>query len=295
MTKNFLFSLFLVFSSFSLSAKIYDTFMYFNEIDLLEIRLNELNDVVDYFVIVEALESFRGSHKGYRLEQHWDRIAKFQDKIRYIKLEHYDAENDWAREDWMRNQILRGLYDCEKSDLVLLSDLDEIPPREFIEPLNEAVQKELIIKLKMKVYKFFLNRLTGNDYSWNGTLAIKGSMLTLPHLNQTSYPPNHLRTYLICQNSIKEYFPEWFPDKNELTTWFGGWHFTSVGGFEKYRDKVTNYLHWRNPHPSSYQAWRNEANCQQLVEIDESFPKFVQENVPFLIERGLIDTYEPGN
>ena len=69
-----------------MSVMIYDCFPFFNELDVLEIRLNVLYDIVDYFVITEADKTHTGRHKEYIFEQNKDRFAKFLDKIIYIKV-----------------------------------------------------------------------------------------------------------------------------------------------------------------------------------------------------------------
>lgn len=95
--------------------------------DLLEVRLNELYDKVDHFVLVEARETFTGNSKPLYYDENKERFQKFQDKIIHIILEgRFETTNQWAREFYQRNQLMQGLTECEPDDLILISDLDEI-------------------------------------------------------------------------------------------------------------------------------------------------------------------------
>ena len=102
---------------------IYDCFSFFNELDILEIRLNVLYETVDYFVITEANKTHTGSKKEYVFEQNKERFSKFLDKIIYIKVDDLpDLEssetssdgNKWLYENYQRDAIMRGLKDCKE-------------------------------------------------------------------------------------------------------------------------------------------------------------------------------------
>ena len=97
--------------------KIYDCFTFFNEYDLLDIRLEEHYDHVDHFVIVESNKSFQNKDKEFNLEKNWDRYSKYHDKIIYIKVEDMPGgENPWVREAFQRNAIERGIVDAAAND-----------------------------------------------------------------------------------------------------------------------------------------------------------------------------------
>jgi len=119
--------------------KIYDLFMINSELDWLEIRLNELYNHVDYFVILEAPSTFTGLSKPLLFKENWKRFSKFAGKIIYHVLEvpsqaHTQSWNQWDHEKFQRNamftQILPSLKDKQaprEGDAILVSDLDEIP------------------------------------------------------------------------------------------------------------------------------------------------------------------------
>ena len=93
--------------------KIFDCFVYNGEIDLLEIRLNELNEVVDWFVIVEGTHISSGAAKAGSLLDEWSRLRPFAHKIRYVvvsDLVRFDGA--WERETHQRNSCVRALADA---------------------------------------------------------------------------------------------------------------------------------------------------------------------------------------
>ena len=148
--------------------KIFDCFMYFNEDVVLDIRLNTLDKHVDYFVIVES--SF--THKGDKRELQFDnkKFEKFKNKIIYLVYEkkpnnikeilnddHEDDKsrkyifNSILRENGQRNFILNGLEDANEEDLILISDVDEIPNLEKLE-IGKINQKIIMFKQEMFYY-----------------------------------------------------------------------------------------------------------------------------------------------
>lgn len=265
------------------NGMIYDCFMFFNEWDILEIRLNELYEHVDKFVIVESCESFRGLPKAFNFERfkeiYPDRFAKFLDKIVYVKIDdRIGGTNDWIRENYQKNQIMRALMNCKPDDLILISDVDEIPPAQMIFKAEEVMKdpQAPIIVFHQNMYRFYINRLAPDvNGLWFGTLAMR-----YDRINQ-QWLPNQHRTAICFEGS-----------RQNVVEWEGGWHFTSMGGFERFCEKCNNWLHWRNPYEDTQEAFDELSGSYPLVPIDETYPLFVQENIPYLIDIGLIDTRE---
>ena len=105
--------------------KIYDCFSYWDEDLLLDLRLNILNEHVDYFVIVEGNKTSQNNSKKLRFNI--KKFSKFKNKIIYIPVEDMpDGDNPYLRENFQRNCITRGLSNASNEDLVIVSDLDEI-------------------------------------------------------------------------------------------------------------------------------------------------------------------------
>jgi beta-1,4-mannosyl-glycoprotein beta-1,4-N-acetylglucosaminyltransferase len=106
---------------------IYDCFTFYNELDILEIRLSLLYPHVDFFVITEAGRTFRSNAKEFIFERHRDRFGDYLDKIIYIRVNDMPADNDpWVNEGFQRNCITRGLQSCRDDDRIIISDIDEI-------------------------------------------------------------------------------------------------------------------------------------------------------------------------
>ena len=166
--------------------KIFDCFMYFDEEIVLDLRLNTLNDFVDYFVIVESSFTHRGDKRELRFDH--KKFSKFKDKIIYLvydqepisieKVYEDDSEeeksrkyifNSAYRENGQRNFIVHGLTKAEKNDLIIVSDVDEIPNLENIN-FETIGEKIILFKQDMFYYKFNLKL---PDLTWAGSKACK--------------------------------------------------------------------------------------------------------------------------
>ena len=121
--------------------KIYDCFTFYNEFELLELRLKSLYDIVDYFVIIEANRTHTNKPKPLNLLEHKDEFKDFLPKIRYINLDAtkvpFKGVGDWSIENAQRNGIMAGLADANPDDLIFISDLDEIPSPDIFQRINE--------------------------------------------------------------------------------------------------------------------------------------------------------------
>lgn len=109
---------------------VYDCFQFFNELDILKIRLNVLDSVVDRFVISEATETFSGLKKPLYYEENKEMFAAFADKIIHVVVDDTPKGDRWGtheRDTFQKNAVTRGLRDCTDEDIVIFSDLDEIP------------------------------------------------------------------------------------------------------------------------------------------------------------------------
>lgn len=210
---------------------IVDVFTFNGEVDLLELRLNMLDPYVDQFIIVEAPTTFSGLMKPLYFEKYQDRFEKFWDKIIYhIIDEQYtgdeirEAEESpntigakhWVHEFLIKESIKKALIHLDDNDIVIIGDVDEIPD---IRLLSQTKFKTYPVKLKLKVYSYYLNNRSDEEF-WGPILApykdIKGKCL------------NHLRNNSVERNTTVEY----------------GWHFTSIGGYEEVLRKLTDsYTH----------------------------------------------------
>ena len=117
--------------------------MYFDEDLILDIRLNTLKEEVDKFVIAEATRNHAGEPK--KLNFDINRFSKFKDKIIYLIIEDLPKNVDNFKKDWhvnhirdqfQRNSLSRGYKEFDENDLVMISDIDEIPNPNKIKDFN---------------------------------------------------------------------------------------------------------------------------------------------------------------
>ena len=173
--------------------KIYDCFMYFDEEIVLETRLNYLAPYVDFFVIVESCYTHKGDKRD--LKFNIKNYKEFKDKIIYKiydeipnKIEQVlvdDNEdtkyrkytmNALYRENAQRNYINNGIKDAKENDLILISDVDEIPNLSNIN-FSEINEKIILFKQDMFYYKFNLKL---PETIWVGTKACKKKYFKSP-------------------------------------------------------------------------------------------------------------------
>ncbi|MCR6479460.1 hypothetical protein NU688_25100 [Variovorax sp. ZS18.2.2] len=118
--------------------RVYDCALYNGEADVLAIRLHELDEVVDWFVIVEGTRTFSGLEKPVSFDPSDPRIARFLPRIRHVVVDDLPLEGDaWSRETFQRNAVLRGLHDAGPDDLILMCDVDEIPRATVVKRMRD--------------------------------------------------------------------------------------------------------------------------------------------------------------
>ena len=231
--------------------KIFDCFMYFDEEIVLELRLNILDKYVDYFVIVESTYTHRGDKR--KLLFNHKKFEKFKDKIIYIvndnepeKIEEIlntDNESEKSRkyifnagfrENGQRNFILYGLEKAKDEDLILVSDVDEIPN---LENLNFKNIKEKIILFQQDMFYYKFN-LKLPKLIWAGTKGCKKKYLESPqwlrNIKDKKFGFFRLDTFF----SKTKYINIKFINN-------GGWHFTNIKTASEIEHKLKSYLHHR--------------------------------------------------
>lgn len=144
--------------------KIYDLFMINTELDLLEIRLNELKDHVDYFVILESASTFTGLSKPLHLEDNWEQFSAFHNQIIYQVLNDtgFYSTITWDHEDLQRNAMfdqvfpnLSGERQANPGDVILVSDIDEMPRPATLQVLrNCQYPRRLTLRGHFYYYSF---------------------------------------------------------------------------------------------------------------------------------------------
>ena len=249
--------------------KVYDCFMFFAENLVLELRLNLLDKYVDYFVIVESKYNHKGEAK--KLNFDIDKFKKFKQKIIYIindqepsdlyKFEKKDTQADitskyifnaYKRENGQRNLISQGLQSASQDDLIIISDVDEIPNLEKIN-LNEIKNEILIFRQDMFYYKFNLKL---SNFKWTGSKACKLKKLINPqwlrNIKDKKFAFYRIDTFF---SSTKYRNLKFIED--------GGWHYTNMKNAKEIEHKLRSYLHHQE-----FEA--NHINLEQIEKIIKS-------------------------
>jgi len=138
---------------------IYDCLSYWDEDLLLDLRLNVLDNFVDYFVIVEGNKTWQNNPKKLRFNI--KKFDKFEKKIIYIPVEDMpDGDDPYKRENFQRNCISRGINNAKDNDLIIISDLDEIPNPKLINNFKISMRYAVF---KQKHFYYKINLLSKNN------------------------------------------------------------------------------------------------------------------------------------
>ena len=149
--------------------KVIDCFTFYNELEILELRLEELYDVVDLFILVEAEKTHKGENKRFIFEENKWRFQKWLDKIINVKV-YYPShiEDPWGREKFQRNSFMPTLYTLGLSDndVVFISDVDEILNSERVDYIKTSYDLQCVNKMEMTTYfgNFYNKEITNKWY-----------------------------------------------------------------------------------------------------------------------------------
>lgn len=227
-------------------SRLFDCFTFFNELDLLEIRLETLDSVVDFFVIAEAPITYRADPKPLYFELNKQRFAKFLPKIRHIIVDDLPTEKgfdqNWQRETLQRAALERGLADARDDDIIMLSDLDEIPtPAKIKEAIN---WHDTLRVFHMRFFSYFANCEShpGNAY-WVGTGMTEYRLAKGRFEYVLKKLPTHLR--MRPNASLRKRISMRLKEASILLTRSlrikrirnGGHHFSWLGGADKVMQK----------------------------------------------------------
>ena len=231
--------------------KIFDCIIYLDEDLLLDLRLNILNNYIDYFVIVESDKTWQNNNKNFNFNI--EKFQKFSHKIIYIKVQDMpNGKNPWIRENFQRNCITRGLLKANNEDLIIISDADEIPDPEKV--IKFDMKKKYGV-FEQKQYYYKLNLLNISNPIWYGSKACVKKYLK---------SPQWLRELKIKKR------PFWRLDKMNLNYSIhdGGWHFCNLKTPDQLLFKYKNLCEYKDDY-----VFMNS--------IDESFlnKKTIEKNI----------------
>lgn len=216
---------------------IIDTFIFYNELDLLNYRLNLLYDVVDYFVIVEATLTHSGKPKKLFFEENKESFSRFSDKIVHIVVtnlyENIDTSTNsetFKNEHLHRNSIDVGIQVIENilsnknpqqklgdNDLIIVSDADEIPDPITLESIKKSRRKNIFFSLQQKLYYYNLKNVVR---VWWGSSKIIGYNV---YVKSCGRLPQIIRNFPSAQ------IPR------------GGWHLSYFGDSDFIRTKLKSF------------------------------------------------------
>ena len=212
------------------STKIIDCFIFYNEMELLTYRLNILNDVVDYFILVESTHTFIGKEKKLFFNENKHLFEKFNEKIIHIIVDDFpykypnidiSKSQQWINENFQRDQIKRGLdkLDLNDEDIITITDLDEIlDPNTLLKIKNNEITVDINI-LKMDFYYYNLN--TKLQEEWHNA-----KILSFQKFNELSISCTTIRFYNNCKIIDN-----------------GGWHLSYFGDSKFIKNKIEQFSH----------------------------------------------------
>ena len=139
------------------NRRVFDCLLYNGEMQVLEMRLHELDAVVDRFVVVESDMTFSGRPKRIAFDPTHSAIEPFAHKIDHVLVSDMPkTENPWDREAWQRNAMLRGVGDAADRDMILMSDVDEIPRASVVASARDD-EEHAVFFFRLAFYYFFAN------------------------------------------------------------------------------------------------------------------------------------------
>ena len=242
-------------------SKDYDCFIFFNELDLLEIRLETLNPYVDYFIISDCDSTFSGEDKPFYFEENKEKFSKFLDKIIYIKNynskditlsnniyegkkkevydiiigihnnhkpEHGHGQPHWCRQFIQTEYMKLGMSECEDDDIILFSDLDEIPRPESIKDMREWSMDKRYCLLQDN-NNYYVNNIASTN--WRGNIICK--------YKDVKYESINMLRWLARQD-----------ETNFVFIYNAGWHLSYMGPAERIKTKLRCAAHqeFNNPY-----------------------------------------------
>lgn len=276
---------------------IYDCFQFFNELDLLKLRLQVMDPIVDKFLISEATETFSGMPKPLYYEENKEMFKEFEHKIIHVVERNTPPGTTHERDYYQKNSMIRGLKDAKDDDIIIFSDLDEIPNPEKIKEILADFDKTKIYHFAQRMFYCFLNmeEVSGNLLSISGDFDgvqkkqwIGSKMLTYGLLKEQKIQMVQLRD----------------PERKEIGIRVdnGGWHFGYMGGHgqkdakERIIEKVKSAAHQEYNNAETLSSVLDNIRDGKdifgrdakfvMVPIDESYPEYLrehQEEYDFLI------------
>lgn len=276
---------------------IYDCFPFYNELDLLEIRLNHHSQFIDKFILTESKFTYSGKPKRLYYNEIKDKepFKQFKDKIIHNIFEYPPRRNEnWEYEYLQRNSLLKYLHLFKDDDLILYLDCDEIIRNKNV--IEEAQKINDIINLDMTLTWYYFNCIIEPnsefqiDYSMNECFNRRwhmGKIIRKNHLLQFFNNLYRIREYCIAE-----------PEKL-YTIFNSGWHFSNLGSSNLIKNKIDSFSHSEELN-SKYQITSEliEQRKKELkdplgrnvnfIKTELDVPEFILNNIKKYKEKGYI-------
>ena len=269
---------------------VYDCFQFFNELDILLLRMHILSDVVDKFVISESTVTFSGEKKPLYFEENKEMFSEFSDRIIHVIVDDTPMDCDaYERDHHQKCAVVRGLAGAKPDDIVIFSDVDEIPNPDTLKNLLPKVEPGKIYMLAQRLFYCYLNL---EDVSGD-FLSVTGEFPGVQHRQW-------LGTKICRYSLLDQYTLEELRNKEQQAIGVrvpdGGWHFSYMGGGrsetveERVRNKIRsaahqNYNSRRTLLLVGVRLHRKEdplgRGHQKMiaVPVDESYPVYLREHL----------------
>lgn len=269
---------------------VYDCIPFFNELDILKLRLHILDPIVDKFIIEEATVTFSGEPKELCFEKNKAMFQQFLPKIEYIVVEDSPKEaSTHERDKFQKNALAKGLTGAADEDVIILSDVDEIPNPRALEAIIADFDPDKVYHLAQRMFYCFINmeEVSGN------LLSITGDF---PGVEKKMW----LGTKVFSKKSIPEKgiielreAPTTAP--NAVRVAEGGWHFGYMGSRQetdvsrRIGTKVVAAAHQEYNNSDTLAEARDKLIMGQdifgrdarfkRVEVDESYPEYLLKHI----------------
>jgi len=255
---------------------IYDCFQYFNEDHIVDLRLNILNEYVDYFVISESTKTHQGKDKKINFDI--KNFSKFEKKIIFITADYKEKINfdkhtggESPIEQHQRNSLINGIKDASQEDLIILSDSDEIPD---LTKLSEIKKNKKFIVFSQKMFMYKLNLQNLDESNWMGSRITK---------------KKNIRSMQELRNLKFKHYPFWRVDKFNQQIINGGWHFSYMQTPEQILYKIKSFSHgeYDNENLNEKKIMEKILENKDILDrgtklkkisIDATFPKYIFQN-----------------
>ena len=267
---------------------IYDCFPFFNELDILKLRMEIMDPIVDKFVIEEAKYTFSSEPKPLYFQENRDMFKKWEHKIIHIVVEDCPlGAEPHDMDHFQKDHLLKGLEQCKEDDICIFSDVDEIPNTDTLLELFPKMEMGKIYHLAQRMFYCFLN---AEEVSGK-LLSNSGDFEGIEH-------PMWLGTKVFHYGTLQG---RGFWDlrdkeakKNGVRVPNGGWHFGYMGGngekdlAKRIGDKVVAAAHQEyNEEEVLAQVVDRIMTGQDIfgrdakfvcVDIDDTYPKYLREH-----------------